>query len=138
MPKAGEIAKELRRIASALEREPEAELPQPLMTFYCTDYANVAKSKECFLAAVRLLPRPLNKKLDDSTYEIEHGRGATAAPVWLRATVDRSAVCVVKEPARPAVYECPSLLSLAEEAGLLAGDDAGGEVAIGEAVESDE
>lgn len=117
MPKAHDVATELRRIADALDKEPETELPQPLMSFRCTSYSSVDDGKGYFLAAVRLLPRPLDKTSDDATYEVGHGRG-TDAPVWFRAYIDRSRICKLIEPAKPAVYECPSLLSPEEEAEL--------------------
>ena len=56
MPKASEVAAELRRVAGALEQEPEAELMRPSLGFFSWD------QKEQFLNAVRLLPRPLAKE----------------------------------------------------------------------------
>ena len=115
MPKAGEIAAELRRVADALDREPEAKLPQPMLSFYCNDYGAADKGKAQFLQTVRLLPRPLAKEPSDTVYQIEHGRNDAAAAVWIRAQINRSSVCTIVEPAKPAVYDCPALLSLEEE-----------------------
>ena len=115
MPKAGEIAAELRRVADALDKEPEAKLPQPMLSFYCNDCGAEDKGKAQFLQTVRLLPRPLAKEPSDTVYQIEHGRSDAAAAVWIRAQIDRSSVCTIVEPAKPAVYDCPALLSLEEE-----------------------
>jgi hypothetical protein len=116
--KAGEIATELRRVADALDKEPETALPQPLLSFYCNDHGAADKGKAVFLATVRLLPRPLTKAPSDTVYQVEHGRNDSEAAIWLRAQIDRSSVCTVIEPAKPAVYDCPALLSEEEEAEL--------------------
>ena len=110
MPKAGEIATELRRIADALDREPETELVKPMLTFYSND-------KTEFLASARILPRPLAKEVTDHEYTLESGRKPGGA-VWLRTKCDRNKVCTVITPAVPAVYDCPPLLSDEEEASL--------------------
>jgi hypothetical protein len=109
MPKAKEIAQELRRIADSLDREPEVELVTPMLSFYNND-------KETFLASVRALPRPLAKDFNDHEYTLEHGRREGA--VWLRTKCDRSKVCKMVKPAQPAVYDCSPLLSAEEEESL--------------------
>lgn len=108
MPKANEIANELRRIADALDREPETVLHQPMLSFY-------NDNKEEFLASARLLPRPLKKEVTERRYSLETDSRAT---VWLRSLCDREKVCVLVKAAVPAVYECPPLLSEQEEAEL--------------------
>lgn len=112
MPKAIEIANELRRIADALEREPEAQLIKPMLSFYNSDKAQ-------FMLSARLLPRPLAKEVTEHEYTLENGRKDGA--VWLRTKCDRNKVCTLVTPAIPAVYECPPLLSEAEEALLEVG-----------------
>jgi hypothetical protein len=115
---AHEIAVELRRIADALDKEPTAEVPQPLMTFHCDNYGDSEKSKNNFLTLARLLPKPLDKKFDNDAYILQHGidGGTETAPVWIRAKVERKAVCTLVKPAQPAVYDCSPLLSPEEEA----------------------
>jgi len=117
MPTAHAIANELRRIADSLDKEPETELPQPLMSFPCDDYYSEDHGKYRFLAAVRLLPHPLVKTISETQYEVGHGR-ATDAPVWFRAYIERKSICKLVEPAKPAVYDCSPLLSIEEETEL--------------------
>jgi hypothetical protein len=112
MPKAIEIAQELRRIADALDREPETDLVRPMVSFYCNE-------KDEFLAAARLLPRPMKKEMTEHKYGLENGYHNNS-PVWLRAYVDRNKVCVLLKPAIPAVYDCAPLLSEEEENLLVA------------------
>jgi hypothetical protein len=40
------------------------------------------------------------------------------ASIWLGVSIDRSVVCEIVEPAKPAVYRCEPILSLEEENGL--------------------
>lgn len=122
MPTASVVATELRRIADGLDKEPEVAIPQPLLSFYCRDFSGSA-AKDAFLALARILPKPFVKETTDSEVEIGHGKGNKAA-VWFRAVVDRSLICTLIEPAKPAVYDCPALLSEEEEAGLTEGSNA--------------
>jgi len=115
---AGQVAIELRKLADALDKEPDTVIPRPMVSFYCDDYTSEDKGKSWFLAMVRLLPRPLAKKTNNTSYEIQHGKDDQKSPIWLRAIIDRANVCTVIEPAKPAVYDCPSILSEAEEASL--------------------
>ena len=112
---AGMVALELRRIADALDREPDAEVVAPMMTFYCNSYSAPDKGKQVFLNTVRLLPRPLVKEFSGITIEIENPNKSV---VWLRASIAREVVCEIVEPARPAVYNCAPLLSDQEDAEL--------------------
>ena len=107
MPKAGDVAKELRRIADSLDMHGNEETTGPMVSFYCN-------TKEEFLGAVRSLPRPMKKLDEDRRIILEHKTKA----VWLRAVVDREKVCEIVEPAKPAVYRCYPLLSAEEEAAL--------------------
>ena len=54
---AGAVATELRRVADALDKEPEAEVVRPLCFFYPEDKAGMEN-------LVRLLPHPLDKFSD--------------------------------------------------------------------------
>src|SRR5580658_1590552 len=70
MPKANEVATELRRIADALDKEPDAELPSARLWLHADD-------KSTFLSAVRLMPRPLKKSIfrpvsEYSDIHVEH------------------------------------------------------------------
>jgi hypothetical protein len=110
MPKAGEIANELRRIADALESaNTEVELPRPVFAFY-------AESKETFSALADGLPRPLRKKINDADDERWANLQITSemAAVLCYAQVPRNKMCTLVEPAKAAVYDCHPLLSAAE------------------------
>lgn len=107
MPNAREIATELRRIADAIEREPETQLVRPMLSFYCNE-------KDEFLASARLLPRPMKKDMTEHRYGLEN----MDSVVWLRSMVDRNKVCTLVKPAVPAVYDCAPLLSEEEENSL--------------------
>ena len=118
MPKAAEVATELRRVADALDKEPETVVARPMVVFYCNSYLAADKGKSMFLALVKLLPRPLAKIASGivgfAEYELEN----KTPGIWLRCVIDRSSVCTLVEPAKPAVYECEPLLSADEEASL--------------------
>jgi hypothetical protein len=114
-PTAGQVATEFRRIADALDKEPDTEVEPPMVSFYCNSYAATDKGKQVFLNVVRLLPRPLAKKPSETIMEVENPNKAV---VHLRAWIDRNNVCELIEPAKPAVYHCVPLLSDQEEARL--------------------
>ena len=110
MPKAIEVANELRRIADSLSAQPDAEVQKAWVTFYCA-------SKELFLSTFRALPRPLAKKYDtdgDSWDRVHLEHRGTG--VDLDCSVYRSTICELVEPAKEAVYRCEPLLSDEEEA----------------------
>jgi hypothetical protein len=106
--KSAEVATELRRLADALDKEPELEI-SPYLSI------DADTSKETFLALARIMPRPMEKGIDFpntdySDFKLEHG-------FW-KIKVAQSAMCILVEPARPARYECPSILSPEEEEAL--------------------
>ena len=111
MPTAHEVATELRKLADALDVEPDTELSHPTIYFSCSYSAN---PKEHFLGIARLMPRPFTKKPLVTEYRIEHKQPGLDVVAY----VSREHVCTLIEPAKPAVYDCPSLLSGAEEAGI--------------------
>jgi len=115
MPKASEIAKELRKVADALDRAPEQELPIANVDFYCK-YAGV-KGKPMFLALARILPHPLAKS-DDGMGGLE--LTYTAPALCVRTVVERDKVCKIITPKQiiEAVYDCEPLLSPEEDAAL--------------------
>ena len=106
---AGMVALELRRIADALVKEPEAEVTRPSLWFWCWS------NKDEFLNLVRLLPRPLTKDYTDDSELIMRGEYEA---IDFQCRINRSAVCTLIEPAKPAVYNCEPLLSDEEEAAL--------------------
>jgi hypothetical protein len=108
MPTAHEVASELRRIADALDKEPEVTFKRPLLFFF-------PDTKEEFLTQARILPRPLKKIVDSRDYALQ---SPDESAVWLRAKISRSEVCTLVEPAKPAVYDCGPLLSQEEEDSL--------------------
>lgn len=114
MPKASEVAAELRRVADAFDLHPDVEVKRPDLDFFYWS------EKDDFLRTVSIFPKPLEKSYEDGTkthfpsLTVTH----TTDAIRLYATVQRSALCVIVEPARPAVYDCPPLLSEIEEASI--------------------
>jgi len=109
---AGKVAIELRKLADALDKEPESPSVSASIYFSCP-YAGKGK-KEAFLNLAKLLPRPLIKRPANDEYRLEGGNDTLDIQLY----IDRNAVCTLIEPARPAVYDCPSILSAEEEAAL--------------------
>lgn len=108
MPKAIEVATELRRVADALAENPDLEI-NPYLSI------DTAGNKDTFLALAKSMPKPMEKGIDfeGTTYEdfkLEHG-------FW-RIKIARSAYCRILKPAIPAVYDCPSIFSDEEESTL--------------------
>lgn len=103
MPLAKDVALELRKLADSLDKQPDAEITQPWITFY-------EHQKERFLATARLLPRPLTKDedYDSSRFRLIYDSFDTS--IHIECSVDKSTVCTLIEPAKPAVYKCVSIL----------------------------
>ena len=113
MPKAHEVATELRRIADALDRDPEAGVQKPYVSFYCYE-------KEMFLRTARILPRPLGKKYDNYGNKSDRLRLVYNGPALdLDCNAPRSLISELVEPAKPAVYNCEPILSPEEEESLV-------------------
>lgn len=112
MPKAAEVALELRKLADSLDRGPDTEITPAALMFHVDE-------KEIFKGLVRILPHPLTKSifLPDSKYPYLH---MTYDSKGLRviAAIKQSLSCELIEPAKPAVYRCEPILSEAEEAAL--------------------
>ena len=107
--KASELATKLRTLADSLDKAPDAEIiPYVSITPRNND-------KQTFLELAKVLPRPLTKKiLNEGTTYAEfalEGDGFTLS-------IPRSKICFIVEEARPARYECPTILSDEEEAAL--------------------
>lgn len=109
MTTAGAVAAELRRIADALDKEPGTKIKRPNMFF-----SHWTGEKDLFLNLVGLLPHPFDKAWDSESLTLQYLRNA----LHVYATIPRAAVCTLKEPAKPAVYECEPMLSQEEEASL--------------------
>lgn len=112
MSKAGLVAIELRRLADALDAQPDAEIIKPMVTFFGYDKAS-------FLSTVRLMPRPLTKRVTEvgSTWarlRVDHENRS----IDITASVPQSLTCELVEPAKPAVYRCDSILSEEEDAAM--------------------
>lgn len=112
MPKAHEIATELRKLADALDVNPEAEHQKAWLWFYCD-------TKAQFLSAASIVPRPFRKRDDTpnekySRIHLEHNTPA----LQVDASIYKHLTCELVEPARPAVYRCDPILSALEEAQL--------------------
>ena len=75
---AGSVAIELRRIADALDKEPDATVEPPMVTFYCNNYLLPDKGKAVFLKTIHLLPKPLSKRPNDNAMELE----CRTASIW--------------------------------------------------------
>jgi hypothetical protein len=115
MPKAVEIAAELRRIADVLDKEPEAELVKPTLSFH--HWSDKAR----FLELVKVFPRPFDKEYEPPTDEyanliLKHSTDG----LFVFSSILRNAVCRIKTPAQAAEYECEPLLSLEEEEAITA------------------
>lgn len=110
MPKAYELAIELRKLADSLECEPEAEITKPVMSFYHWN----GTEKQQFLNLARLLPRPLVKTYDDDYFRLDHDTPA----LRIYAKIPRKNICRLVTPAREAVYECDPILSAEEESAV--------------------
>lgn len=111
---AGVVAAELRKIADALDAQPDAEIIKPYISF-------LGNTKEEFLSTARLLPRPLAKKIEGAESKWPSMRlTCTGMAIHVSASVPQSLTCELVEPARPAVYRCDPILSEAEEAEVIA------------------
>ena len=121
MPKASEVAAELRKLADALDCDPEQELFRPEIDFTCKYKSSFGrdKAKKIFIALARILPHPLKKgtqSFDSEAIELRH----TSDALIVVTSIERTKVCKLIEPAKtiPAVYKCEPLLSAEEDAAL--------------------
>ena len=106
MPLAKDVAAELRKLADCLDKSPEAEIKKPSVSFWHWD------QRDQFISVAPLIPRPLKKVYSDDDLRLEHDNDALV----VYASIRRKAICTIIEPAKPAVYDCPRILSDAEEA----------------------
>lgn len=106
--KASEVAKELKKLAEAIEQGGELDIPYAFIHF---NFYN----KDSFLEfAKAIMLRPFEKKYTD--YDLRLQYHTDAIQVW--AQIARKTVCTLVEPAKPAVYDCDPILSPTEELSL--------------------
>lgn len=112
MPTAHAVASELRQIADLFDKHPELELVKPSLHFY----HGYSDTKGQFIALAKVFPHPIEKGdgYSHDQYTLTHATDALS----VYASIDKSQVCTLVEPARPARYECTPLLSLEEEEAL--------------------
>lgn len=128
MPKANQVAAELRKLADALDKGGEQKIDDPLITFRCA-------TKEEFLTLARVFPKPIFKAVDDDEMEIgnrpvlPNGKVdyLVNLTIWFRAFINRNKVCTLIEPAKPAVYDCVPLLSDEELSNAVGAQEGGAE-----------
>jgi hypothetical protein len=108
MPKAHEVAIELRRIADSMDQHPDVDLPQPSLAFYCD-------TKDQFIGSALFVPRPMKKTEDthgEDRWKRIRVRAATKTALDVNASVEKALTCELVAPARPAVYRCDPILSM--------------------------
>lgn len=114
MPKASEVAAELRKIADALDQSPDVETITPHLSWF----HSFDGSKDQFIATARLLPHPLEKIYEkDGSYprvEVRH----TTASLVSEVSIYKESICRIIRPAQPAEYDCELTLSETEDASL--------------------
>ena len=111
MPKAHEVASELRKLADSLDREPEADISRPSVFF------NTGAKKSEFLNLARLFPHPFIKQQApyfSGKLEILYKTPGAEIKAW----IERSEVCRLVRPAQEAEYECEPIFSQVEEESL--------------------
>jgi 5'(3')-deoxyribonucleotidase len=109
------VAMELRKLADALDAQPDAEIISPWISFYGSE-------KDKFLATARLLPRPLKKHVHDEgkSYSRVKVECTNFQAIDVNASIPQSLTCEIVAPAKPAVYRCEPILSEEEDAEMVA------------------
>jgi hypothetical protein len=107
--KASELATKLRKLADGLDKAPDAEIDTYVSITPVND------DKQTFLELAKVLPHPLTKKIrhEGTSYE-----DFTLKGDGFVLGIPRSTMCILVEPAGPARYECPTILSDEEEEAL--------------------
>lgn len=117
MPKAAEVATELRKLADRLEAAGELNVPYAFVIFTFQP-----DSKDSFLTfAKEVMPRPFKKVYNETAYasdlrlvhDAKNEDNVDTLTLW--AKIDRKSLCRLVKPAQPAVYDCDPLFSEAEE-----------------------
>jgi hypothetical protein len=113
MPLHKEVAAELRKLADALDKTPDAKTVKPYIMF-SHRYVGPG-AKEMFLSLARVMPRPIKKgghSPDD--YELRYENPA----IDVFTVIEKSKTCILVKPAQEAVYECDPILSAMEDESL--------------------
>ncbi len=108
--KAIDAVANLRKLADLLEKHGDTEIRMTSARIWF-------ESKESFMTFARDFPRPYAKEYGEGKYGslvLTHGELTKTGEIHL--DVERSAVCEMIEPARPATFRCPSIFSPEEEA----------------------
>lgn len=113
MVKGIELAKELRKLADAVEGlEVVREYGKPTIYFGFAYGGEIAK--KAFFKFAKIMPKPFEKKTTDHEYKLIY----ESDTLTIQAYIERNKVCTLITPAVPAVYDCEALLSQAEIAQL--------------------
>ena len=112
MPTTSDVAASLRWVADLLDKTPDVEIVRPNLSFY----HSFQGSKDTFIALAKVFPHPIEK--GDGYHHDEYTITHTTEAIQVYASISKSQVCTLVEPARPARYECIPLLSLEEEEAL--------------------
>ena len=112
--KASDVATELRKLADSIDGLGETEISRPFIYF---SHSSGDDRKERFIALAKVLPRPLKKTYGEGSYP-DLTLAYVGTHLRITASIPRSEVCEVLEPAKPAVYHCPSIFSQEEESAL--------------------
>jgi hypothetical protein len=118
MPKASEIAIELRKMADALDTEPDAQMVRPFLSWH--HYSGSEKAS--FISIAKMMPRPFRKVVDTLTTNPVLDIQYSSSAITIYAQIPQSLTCKLIEPAKAAVYECDPILSALEEAQLEGSD----------------
>lgn len=114
MPKAHEVATELRKMADSLDKNPDIAVQQCWISFVCN-------TREIFLNTCRLMPRPAFKEYsawDERYPKVKLGSKDFSAPIHWAVSAPRDVACRIVKPTQSAEYDCDSLLSPEEDATL--------------------
>jgi hypothetical protein len=111
MPKASEVAAELRKFADCLDKEPDTEIDKPFVYF-------IHYSKKPFISLARLMPRPFKKGKEEYGSDPRIRIVYENASIDITSTIPQSSTCTLVKPAQPAIYDCDPILSLEEDAQL--------------------
>lgn len=110
--KAIDAVANLRKLADLLEKHGDVEIRMTSARVWFD-------SKKSFLAVARDFPRPFGKEYDERLYgSLMLTHGTLNGTGTINLDIERSVVCEMIEPARPAKFHCPSIFSPEEEAEL--------------------
>lgn len=110
------FAAELRKLADAVEplaRINGSSYVKPWL--YISYRYGGDLAKQTFLEVAQALPKPFKKEYTDSELKLTY----TSAALEVNLAIERSSVCEIVEPAKPAVYRCEPLLSDDEDSEIV-------------------